>query len=72
MISVSNLIRKSFRLYLEMKIRSLINLYAIRLYLETDKCPSLISISNSDFSYSDCEYHDLWDLVLDGPARLVY
>ena len=26
---------------------------AIRLYLETDTCPSLISVSNSGFSYSE-------------------
>ena len=52
MISDSNLGRKSFRLYLEMgfsslfreEIPCLINLYAICLYLETDKCLSLIPI----------------------------
>ena len=34
-------------------MQSVSNPSLIRLYLETDKCPSLISVSNSDFSCSD-------------------
>ena len=44
MIFVSNQRQNDFCLYLEMEFPSLINLYAIRLYLETDKCLSLIPI----------------------------